>query len=155
MNGGVTVSNINKIMKTVDMLSHEELEEAYMGHKAGIRIGVLAARYGVMAADLDAAFSRMSRNRAATDAMAVGITRKHPDQPNVGDLNRLLVDELRRLDEVDVHDPDWVKAEALRASAIVSVGTTVLNTYELVLQAHEAVASATSQSLDMPKMLES
>lgn len=140
--------------RTVDDLTPEELEDAYVGYKSGMRVSALAARYGVLASDLGATLARMARPRAASEGVAAMEKRAQPVAPNVGGLNQVLFDELNRLGDVDVHDAEWVRAEAERANSMVSVSMAVLSTYEIALKACEASVRLQERQVDLPKMLE-
>lgn len=131
---------------TVEMLTADELRDCYEAYATGTEIGRLAARYGVYPAELQAAMDRISRERKARA--------ESPRANTIGKLNDFLFEELGKLNAIDPHDKDALKAEVERSKAIEGIAKAVIDNANTVLDATRMRAQYTQASVELPRMLE-
>lgn len=73
---------------------------------------------------------------------------------NMGELNKILFDQLRALREVDYTDPDKLNAVIEQSKQVESLGKTVIESMNTVIRATEVRGKYTLETIHMPKMLE-
>ena len=71
----------------------------------------------------------------------------------LADLNDYLFEQIERLNDVDVTNPEKLKAEVDRSKAITGVADKIIGNADLVLQAAKAQAGNAGQQTQVPKML--
>lgn len=133
--------------RTTDMLSKEELAEAYGAWSEGWDVGRLAARYGVTPkalADLMERIQRaQERRHAATHSGGT-----------LGELSARLFQQLDRLGAVDRADIEALDAEIRRTQAVGQMAEEIIRNANLVLTATKLKADYTTEALNLPKLLE-
>ena len=73
---------------------------------------------------------------------------------NMGELNKILFDQLRTLREVDYTDADKLNAVVEQSKQVESLSRAVIDGMNTVIKATEVRAKYTLDTIHMPKMLE-
>lgn len=72
---------------------------------------------------------------------------------NMGELNKLLFDEMRRLSSADAKDQESMELEVTRARAMTKVAASIIEGSNVVLKAAQMRAEYTGAKIAVPRML--